>query len=264
MTASVEHNGGIDREIGSFDGPILWLSMANPGARMAGSSTYSGGLMTAAAEASLSITLASFGDGPPLPRIAMEPLPQANRLRALSLASSLPASVWALAAPAARRRLRAILANRPWAAVVIDHAAMAWAMPLVEAARLPLVYVSHNHEASIRPAVAYGARPGLKRALMRLDAAKFARLESQLVQAACLVTAITDEDAMLYRHQQPGKSVITLTPGYGGRGSDPPRRITTQTPRRVLLVGRYDWVAKQANLSRWAAKAVPLFGQRRC
>jgi glycosyltransferase involved in cell wall biosynthesis len=92
--------------------------------------------------------------------------------------------------------------------------------------------------------------------LLRWDAAKFARLEAILVRQAALVTAITAADAAAYRNQGPQRPVLELPPGYtGGLDALPP--LSEETPRRLMLVGRYDWIAKQENLARWAAEGVP-------
>lgn len=232
--------------------------MAHPGGRMAGSSTYSAGLLQAAAAAGARITLITYGAGNQLPEIDMQTVPLANRPRWRSLTSVLPGSAWALATADAKGRIEEQLAGEEWDAVVVDHAAMGWALPLVKGAGVPLVYFSHNHEASVRPGIARASRPLWKQPLLRFDAAKFARLENALVNEAELVTAITETDAALYRQQKPGSgAVLTLTPGYSAAMSQPPA-ITQATPRQVMLLGRYDWVAKQENLTRWAAEGVPV------
>lgn len=231
--------------------------MAHPGGRKAGSSTYSAGLMRAAGGAGAAITLATYGEGSPLPGVRTETAAAPVRGRWQSLSSGLPASSWALASPDMRALMQRLLREQAWAAVVIDHAAMGWAAPMVRQAGRPLVYVSHNHEASTRQTVARAARPVWKQPLLRWDAAKFRRLEEALVRNAALVTAITADDAAQFRQQGSGTAVITLTPGYaGGPAALPP--LTPDTPRRVLLVGRYDWVAKQENLTRWAVEGVPI------
>jgi glycosyltransferase involved in cell wall biosynthesis len=253
LIAPVEKNG--EDIAGKL--PLLWLSMAHPGGRKAGSSTYSAGLIKAAASAGAAITLAAYGDGSALPCVRTETARQGIRGRWQSLASGLPASSWALASPEMKALVQRLLREQAWAAVVIDHAAMGWAAPLVRQAGIPLVYVSHNHEASTRREVARMARPFWKQPLLRWDAAKFGRLEQALVRDAALVSAITAEDAAAFRQQGGGAAVITLTPGYaGGLRQLPP--LTPDTPRRVMLVGRYDWIAKQENLARWAAEGVPI------
>lgn len=253
LTAPVEQNG----QVPSDPVPVLWLSMAHPGGRLAGSSTYSAGLLGAAAKAGASITLLTYGKGQDLPCISVYSMEPANRPRWQSLASSLPGSAWALAGAKPEKLLQEHLKARDWTAVVVDHAAMGWALPAINHAGVPLVYVSHNHEASVRPRVASASRPAWKQPLLRWDAAKFARLETALVEAAAVVSAITEDDAALYRAQKPAGQVLTLTPGYQSFMGGPPP-LTASTPRQVMLLGRYDWVAKQDNLARWAAEGVPV------
>ncbi len=253
MTASVEGNRRKIRRCL----PVLWFCMAHPARRRAGSSTYSAGLIRAAAGAGASITLLTYGEGSALPGTRICLASSANRPRWQSLASPLPGSAWALESADAAQKARRLLEGQPWAAAVIDHAAMGWVLPAVRKARVPLVYISHNHEASVRPRIARQARPVWRRPLLAWDAAKFAKLERSLAQEAALITAITKDDAALYRRQKARERVSTLTPGYAG-GLDPLPPLTSTTPRRVMLLGRYDWVAKRENLARWAADGVPL------
>jgi glycosyltransferase involved in cell wall biosynthesis len=92
---------------------------------------------------------------------------------------------------------------------------------------------------------------------MQADAAKYARLEQILVGQAALVTAITDNDARTFAEAKPITSILTLPPGYSGRVL-PHRVLTPATPRKVVVVGKFEWIAKQLNLARWADEAVPL------
>ena len=265
MTACVQGNSGRQ----GASGPVLWLSMAHPGARLAGSSTYSAGLIAAAAEAGLSISLAAgaAATGEPslrdadaetaLSAIETIALPPPRQGRIASLASPLPASAWALGSGIARRTLAEVVKAQEWRAAIVDHASMGWAFPVLKAAGVPFAYVSHNHEASVRPAVAAGTQGGPRRWLVQWDAAKFRRLENALTRNAAFITAISPEDAALYRQGGAACPIVPLLPGYAVPAKAP-EPITADTPRRVVLVGRYDWIAKQANLSRWAADGVPL------
>jgi hypothetical protein len=84
------------------------------------------------------------------------------------------------------------------------------------------------------------------------------RLERELVDAVDLVTAITQEDLQLYRQQRADKPIDVLTPGYCGRKVGQ-RRITTDLPRRAVIVGSFDWIAKRMNLAEFVQVADPLF-----
>src|SRR3546814_14962071 len=62
-----------------------------------------------------------------------------------------------------------------------------------------LIYISHNHERSLRAQIA-GNHPNLvKRQVLRFDALKTGWLESRMLDAVDMVTAITPEDRMLYQ-----------------------------------------------------------------
>jgi hypothetical protein len=144
-----------------------------------------------------------------------------------------------------------------WSALVIDQAANGWALPLWERspARPPLVYVSHNVESHVRPQFAAQSGRGVRGAVLRWDAWKYARLEHQLLAAARLVTAITPEDARVLRPQAGGKDILVLTPGASLVETAPPERVP---PRRVVLSGSYEWVVKQHNVRRFLASALPV------
>jgi glycosyltransferase involved in cell wall biosynthesis len=49
-----------------------------------------------------------------------------------------------------------------------------------------------------------------------------------------------------------------LTPGYHGRRVTS-RRITPRLPRRAVIVGSFDWVAKRMNLEEFVGVADPMF-----
>jgi glycosyltransferase involved in cell wall biosynthesis len=103
------------------------------------------------------------------------------------------------------------------------------------------------------------AHPGrIKRMAHRLDACKVARLERDLIGACDLVTAITPEDADRYRAAWPEKRIEVLTPGYSGRAVAS-RLIGEAIPRRAVIVGSFEWIAKQMNLEEFVRCADPIF-----
>jgi glycosyltransferase involved in cell wall biosynthesis len=75
------------------------------------------------------------------------------------------------------------------------------------------------------------------------------------------VTAITPEDLQLYRRRRCDKPMGVLTPGYRGRRL-PERRISADLPRRAVIVGSYDWIAKRMNLEEFVDVADPLFAEQ--
>jgi glycosyltransferase involved in cell wall biosynthesis len=149
--------------------------------------------------------------------------------------------------------------DREWDVVLLDHIGSGWALPMLRGhiARHPattLVYLSQNHEASTRRLVAAnaGGNP-ISRAVLRFDAWKAARLEEAIVAESDLVTVVTAEDA-----EQFGRPCLVLSPGYLDRVLET-RTITTDLPRRAVVVGSFDWVAKRMNLEELLAEADPRF-----
>jgi glycosyltransferase involved in cell wall biosynthesis len=99
------------------------------------------------------------------------------------------------------------------------------------------------------------------RQAQRLDALKVNRLERALIRSSDFVTAITEEDRDLYTSEWPDKSVDVLSPGYSGR-SLRERNITGDIPRRAVLVGSFDWIAKRINLEEFLRVADPIFAEK--
>jgi glycosyltransferase involved in cell wall biosynthesis len=81
-----------------------------------------------------------------------------------------------------------------------------------------------------------------------------------LVDSVDFVTAITPEDLQLYRRRC-NKPMGVLTPGYRGRRVLE-RKISAELPRRAVIVGSYDWIAKRMNLEEFVGVADPLFAEQ--
>jgi hypothetical protein len=98
----------------------------------------------------------------------------------------------------------------------------------------------------------------LKRLALRRNATKVATLERRIVRTVDLLTTITDEDrSTLSAAMARGRS-LSITPGFSGQMVGA-RRITRATPRRVLIMGSFQWVVKQENLTRFVEIADPIF-----
>lgn len=250
----------------------LWLTRIDPTPPVNGELIYSDRLIDAFAGTGAKIMVLCLSrpesprrDGDIEGRIRWSIAPQTQRRRWQSVLSPLPNIAYRCAVSEMRRRVIDALSGDRWDTVFIDGLSMGWAAPLVHAAaarrgvRPRLVYVSHNHEESTRARVAanYRGNP-LKRAALIADARKAARLERRVVEAADLVTAISPVDATLYAARRGRRPVIDLPPGYDGRRV-PRRRITADMPRRAVIVGSFDWVAKQMNLRHFAQAAVEAF-----
>jgi len=165
-----------------------------------------------------------------------------------------------------RHTLVDLISRDGWDGIVFDGISAGWALPAVLARyagrqdRPRLIYISHNHEESLRAQIAETQPLFLKRQAVRLDAWKVSRLERALVGAVDFVTAITAEDLSLYRQRRTDKRMGVLTPGYCGRRVHA-RRISVDVPRRAVIVGSFDWIAKRMNLAEFVDVADPLFAE---
>lgn len=248
----------------------LWLTWANPEPRHNGQFIYSGGLIDAVAGAGAAVevlALARPGDAASMGSTdgAVRWWLARHEARPgwTSLLSPLPRIAHRGATRALRRMLDHQLAEA-WDIIVLDGISAGWALKQVlrsfrgRSRRPKLVYVSHNHEESLRRQIAREQINPLKRLALHIDAAKATALERAMVDAADLVTAITEEDRKLYLQRRPTCRVEVVTPGYDGPRTDQ-REITAALPRRAIIVGSFDWIAKRMNLEEFIAVADPLF-----
>ena len=247
----------------------LWVTRDFPYPANAGDLIYTSRLVESLAAEGVEVTvLCRRGAGepePPAPSnrgditwcVVDAPLrPQAG-----SLFSPLPSIAYRYSHRLLRQELDELLADRP-DVVLLDSVGAGWALPAVlryrqQAPHAKIVYVSHNHEASVRAAVAHASR-GRNRQLLMLDARKVAPLENRLVQAADLVTVNTAEDEKIYRTAFPEQRYQVLMPGYLDRVL-PQRTIDAGLPRRAVIVGALDWIAKRINLEEFLEVADPMF-----
>lgn len=250
----------------------LWLTWIDPCPEHDGQRIYSGRLIEALARAGANIDVLTFAnsashrrDGSIDDGVRWHLAPEDDSYRPWqSVFSRLPHIAHRPATRTMRERLQALLEARDWDCVIFDGLAEGWALAPCTAhyakrARRPrFVHISHNHEESTRAGVArnYAGNP-VRKQLIRHDAEKAGALERRLVDGVDLVTAITPEDALKFsgRSRTP---VIVLQPGYAGRRVER-RHIGPQTPRRAILAGSFDWIAKQMNLREFLAAAEPLF-----
>jgi glycosyltransferase involved in cell wall biosynthesis len=250
----------------------LWLTREFPDPPNRGDLVYTYHLVRSLAAAGAELTVLCL-DRPeavaartaPDAPIEWRRLPRRHVRRVWSLATALPSDSYRTATVDFRRELERLLAERRWDAVILDHIATGWALEPVlrwrrrTGAALPIVYVSANHESSLKTEVAASQRGStLYKSVLRYDAYKFARLEGRIVDAASLVTAITEEDAALYRHDFPHRRVHPLPPGYDG-GIVPARSIGPDVPRRCVHFGSLDWIAKKQNMRDFIAVADDAF-----
>ncbi|HEY6983532.1 glycosyltransferase [Reyranella sp.] len=256
----------------------LWLTLADPEPQHNGQYVYSGGLIDSVAATGSEIEVLGLRrpesarcngtrDEHVVWWLPSDPF-QPTQSRWGSLVSPLPHIAYRGSTLQMRRTLRDLL-NRPgWDGIVFDGISVGWALRLVRrhyagrADRPRLIYVSHNHEESVRAQVAESQRAFLRRQAVRLDAVKVSRLERELVDSVDFVTAITPEDLQLYRRRRNDKPMGVITPGYHGRRLAE-RRISPDLPRRAIIVGSFDWIAKRMNLEEFVDVADPLFAEQR-
>lgn len=268
---SMRPRGGVPR--------YLWLTRYFPYPAHAGDRIYSSKLIEGLAEQDCEVTVFCVGRNPPdclglLPegaarRVEWVICPQGGRSRmGLYPFSGLPRHALMLSAAEPRRMVRALLERQDWHAVIIDYVTMGWVLPLLAGSRRAmgtapaLVYVSHNNEVNLRR---LSWRQSTARLPVRLaqwiDGRRIIGLERALLANVDMVTTITPADLDLYRAEAPRQRYGIISPGYDG----PPleqRRITAQTPRRVVVVGNFDWIVKQQNLSGFLEAAAGPFAHR--
>jgi polysaccharide biosynthesis protein PslH len=143
---------------------------------------------------------------------------------------------------------------------MIDHANSSGVLPVLRQARTSarLCYVAHNAEGLVRPAVAAATQRPLHRAVMQLDAEKYRRIEIATVRAAHCVICISDADAQYFSQHHPNVHVVP--PVFMGKRRDLDT-VQEDRPRALLLVGSFDWIAKQRNLEMIVSAIGPVFRQ---
>jgi polysaccharide biosynthesis protein PslH len=233
-----------------------------------GDAIYSARLIESLAAEGVEVTVLCHdqGGGPPpeIPGVRWVVVPMRDRRRIFSLASRDPALVFRFSTPNLTSALEGLLSETTWDAVLVDNIAVAgtvrrWFADRRRPRPAMLVHVSHNHEETIRRQLA-DLTPwrSPKRFALRLDAQKSASVERRLVKMSDLVTTNTTVDTDLFRERTPEQRYLVLTPAYD-RSRVEQRSINAQTPRRVVVLGSYGWVAKQLNLWRFLkAAAKPL------
>ena len=90
--------------------------------------------------------------------------------RFASLFTKFPSDSWRLKNGGPEKALGEALQSEKWDAIIIDHAAIGWALDAIRAHQNRatgdgpvVVYVSHNHEAKIRPEIARNSTDPLPR-----------------------------------------------------------------------------------------------------
>lgn len=242
----------------------LWLAREMPFPQNTGDRIYTAQLANALSEAGCDLTFVGFPaiEGEAMPDWAIQwiSVPGRRKGRLRSLLSTMP-HVAASHATSAYRTLVAKLAKQRWDFIVVDQYGMGWAFPIlkVHAPGVRLAYISHDHETSVTKLI-YQKYQGSfwRRILYWQNHLKTARIEDRIARSADLLTMISTADAQTFTAQVAGIRTVVLTPGYAAPHG-PPRTIDTLTPKRVLMVGSYHWIAKQENLKRFVETAEASF-----
>jgi glycosyltransferase involved in cell wall biosynthesis len=242
----------------------LWIGRDCPYPADSGDVIYSSQLLESFRDAGAEVTvLCRARDGaaaPALPAgIEWHVVESGTRSSASSLPTRLPNIGRRHDTPAMQAAL-AVLLTRRWDVILFDHIGAGWALRAVRghlrrASSTKLVYLSQNHETSTRMTVARNAQGNpASRAVLVLDAWKAGRLERALVRNARLVTVVTADDRAAFAADSPTTPCIVLSPGYLDRIVEH-RTITDAVPRRAVIVGSFDWLAKRMNLEEFLAVA---------
>lgn len=247
----------------------LWISRYIPFPSNEGAKVYSANLAQSLARSGVFVRFIGFGDANAVPESAAGvewlAVPGKRRSKALAAFSDRPIAAAVDATDAYGALLEEQLREH-WDAVVLDSYATGWALDRCLAYRNErpdhppvLVHVSHNHEEALWGAMAREARgSALRRWVLRRNAGKVGALERRMVRSADLVTAITDEDRRALGADAEHIRVLTLMPGYNGWVAGE-RPIASATPRRVIIMGSFNWIVKQENIARFVEIADPIF-----
>jgi polysaccharide biosynthesis protein PslH len=247
----------------------LWIARYIPYPLDAGAKVYSAKLAQSLAASGIFVRFVGFGDVRAVPDsgtgVEWLQVPGSKRAKAGALLSTLPIAA-AIDSTKAYRVLLDSQLREQWDAIVLDGYGSGWALDRCLAYRKEsrarpsvLVHVSHNNEEILWRTMAGEYRgPALKRLVLRHNARKVSTLERRIVRNVDLLTTVTDEDRRSLGVGLEDDRALSLTPGYDGWVAGE-RCITAATPRRVIIMGSFQWVVKQENLARFVESADPIF-----
>ncbi len=246
----------------------LWLTLADPEPAINGQLIYSKGLIESVHRAGAALCVLGLSrlqesaprrDESGLVWRLSEIKRTSRRQRLLS---DKPEAALRSYSQQALGQLTQALTERNWGAIVFDSICAGWALDTVVQHRLrskrppKLVYIAHNHEVTVARSIADASR-GLRRLAREVDAFKVARLERRLVAEADLVTSNTPEDCRAFVAGADGTPVAFLPPGHGGTRVAS-RTIGPAVPRRVVVIGSFDWPPKRIAMESFLGVAAPL------
>jgi polysaccharide biosynthesis protein PslH len=177
------------------------------------------------------------------------------------LTRNLPMAAARHCTPEYRKALFDVLKNNEFDAIVLDHYAMVWALTLVlsMAKTAKLVHLAHDFETDVTMQISKNYRGNsVRRWLLWLNHKRTASTELRFAAACDLIITLTAEDADHFRQLSSQMTFAVLPPGYRKKRRTQ-RAILSSTPRRVVAVGSFEWLAKQMNLFDFLLVADELF-----
>lgn len=249
---------------------VLWLARMLPLPLCTGDRIYSARLAEALGRAGCEVRFVGLAnpDHPDRaareldPAVTWDILPEKPLGMVRAMFSTRPVVGARFGTPGYARHVRTLLAREDWDAVVLDQYGLAWALPLIQAIRQgkrpAIVHIAHDFETAVTAEIAATYKGNIvRKAALRLNAARTAAAERALARHADLLVTLTGEDLALFAGIGATGARLVIPPGYDG-----PRRsaraIDARTPRRVGIVGSFDWTAKQINLENFVRAADPV------
>lgn len=249
---------------------ILWLGRTLPLPLNSGDRIYSAKLAGAVARAGAQVVFLGLGNpDEPMgdldsldPGVRWELVAGKPRPRLLSLFSPLPIVGARFATTSYRKALKRELESREYNAVVFDHYGLDWAVEEVRRfsrTRPALVHLAHDFETDVTAQIAanFSGNP-IKKFLLSRNATKTALAEQRLAKKCDIVACLTNHDRAGFVAINPLLLTVILPPGYSGV-KQPPRVLGSAVARRTVIVGSFQWIAKQMNLERFMAEASEAF-----
>jgi glycosyltransferase involved in cell wall biosynthesis len=247
----------------------LWIGRYIPHPMNEGAKVYSAQLAASLADAGMFVRVLGFGDPNCAPRreeLDHVAVPGVRRHDIRGLVSRLPLAAAVDSTGAYKAMLERQL-QETWDVIVFDSYATGWSLERCERYRSArkgatvLVHVSHNHEAALWHALAENTTAGAaRRWAVKQNASKVGALERRLTESVDLLSTITKEDGLALGYSLQAERRLTLLPGYDGPVATA-RTLTAGMPRRVVIVGSFNWVIKRENLCRFLEHADPLFAR---
>ena len=248
---------------------LLWLARSIPLPANSGDKVYTGKLVSKVAELGARVTFVGLTDqkgdwdfADLDSNVTWKIVPGKLRSTFSALLDSKPMVAARYGTLAYRRLVRRLLESGTPQVVILDQYGLVFALNDLRVAKFagPIVHIAHDFETQVTRDLA-AIYPGnrLRKTGLTLNAAKTARAELKLAQASDLVATLTEHDARAFR-QIGARRTVVLPPGYDHPVGE---AIWSQTERqrRVVMIGSFEWTAKQVNLSHFLSVADARFAE---